>query len=123
MWGGWCGGNSPIPDTTGVHVACGWPSCARRIRGAELKPAVAVPYARISVQLKRAVVAAEDAKFIRARGLRLGRACRRRWRKNQKKGKRRCRRFDHLPTAGQESFSSPAAKTPWRKVQEAIITV
>lgn len=80
-----------------------------------------VPYNRISVQLKRAIVASEDAKFLDHdgfdwEGIQVA------WEKNLKKGR---------IVAGGSTISQQLAKnlflsskrTPWRKVEEAIITV
>ena len=80
-----------------------------------------VPYAKISVQLKRAVVAAEDDKFIIHEGFDWE-GIQKAFEKNQKKGK---------VVAGGSTISQQLAKnlflssdkTPWRKAQEAIITV
>jgi monofunctional biosynthetic peptidoglycan transglycosylase len=80
-----------------------------------------VPYDRISVQLKRAVVAAEDDKFIDHEGFDWE-GIQKAIEKNQKKGK---------VVAGGSTISQQLAKnlllssdkTPWRKAQEAIITV
>ena len=80
-----------------------------------------VPYARISAHLKRAVVAAEDAKFSEHEGFDWEGIQKAR-EKNQKKGK---------IVAGGSTISQQLAKnlflsgtkTPWRKAQEAIITL
>jgi monofunctional biosynthetic peptidoglycan transglycosylase len=80
-----------------------------------------VPYNRISVQLKRAVVAAEDDKFIIHEGFDWE-GIQKALEKNQKKGR---------VVAGGSTISQQLAKnlflssdkTPWRKAQEAIITV
>ena len=78
-------------------------------------------YARISVQLKRAVIAAEDDKFIDHEGFG--------WEGMQKaleKNQRRGRVVAGGSTISQQLAKNlflSAAKTPWRKVQEAIITV
>ena len=80
-----------------------------------------VPYARISGNLKRAVVAAEDAKFADHEGFDWE-AMQKAWEKNQKRGK---------VVAGGSTISQQLAKnlflsgsrTPWRKAQEAVITV
>jgi len=79
------------------------------------------PYERISVQLKRAVVAAEDDKFIDHEGFDWE-GIQKALEKNQRKGK---------VVAGGSTISQQLAKnlflssdkTPWRKAQEAIITV
>jgi len=80
-----------------------------------------VPYERISIQLKRAVVAAEDAKFLAHEGfdwegIQLA------YEKNARRGK---------VVAGGSTISQQLAKnlflsrarTPWRKGEEALITV
>ena len=80
-----------------------------------------VPYARISPHLKRAVVAAEDDKFIDHDGFDWE-GMQKALEKNQKKG-----RF----VAGGSTISQQLAKnlflsasrTPWRKAEEAVITV
>ena len=80
-----------------------------------------VPYAHISVHLKRAVVAAEDAKFADHEGFDWE-AMQKAWEKNQKRGK---------VVAGGSTISQQLAKnlflsgsrTPWRKAEEAMITV
>lgn len=92
----------------------------------ERKPAASlrhqwVPYARISVNLKRAIVAAEDAKFADHEGFDWE-AMQKAWEKNQKKGR---------VVAGGSTISQQLAKnlflsgsrTPWRKAQEAMATV
>jgi monofunctional biosynthetic peptidoglycan transglycosylase len=80
-----------------------------------------VPYAKISLQLKRAVIAAEDDKFIDHEGFDWE-GIQKALEKNQKKGK---------VVAGGSTISQQLAKnlflsgdkTPWRKAQEALITV
>ncbi len=80
-----------------------------------------VAYGRISVHLKRAVVAAEDAKFADHEGFDWE-AMQKAWEKNQKRGK---------VVAGGSTISQQLAKnlflsgrrTPWRKAQEAMVTV
>lgn len=79
-----------------------------------------VPYARISSHLKRAVIAAEDSKFIEHQGFDWN-GIETAFEKNLKKGR---------IVAGGSTISQQLAKnlflsghrTPWRKVQEAIIT-
>jgi len=80
-----------------------------------------VPYERISPQLKRAMIAAEDAKFVDHEGFD--------WEGIQKaieKNNRRGRVVAGGSTISQQLaknlFLSPA-KTPWRKAEEAIITL
>jgi len=80
-----------------------------------------VPYARISPHLKRAVVVAEDARFAEHEGFDWD-AIEKAMEKNRKKGK---------VVAGASTISQQLAKnlflsadrTPWRKGQEALITV
>ena len=80
-----------------------------------------VPYERISANLKRAVVAAEDARFAEHEGFDWE-AIEKALEKNRKKGK---------VVAGASTISQQLAKnlflsaerTPWRKGQEALITV
>jgi len=79
-----------------------------------------VPYSRISVHLKRAVVAAEDAKFLGHEGFDWE-AIQKAYEKNLKKGR---------VVAGGSTISQQLAKnlflsgerTWWRKAQEAVIT-
>ncbi len=80
-----------------------------------------LPYDKISVQLKRAVVAAEDDKFVDHEGFDWE-GMQKALERNQQKGK---------VVAGGSTISQQLAKnlvlspskTPWRKAQEAIITV
>lgn len=80
-----------------------------------------VPYNRISNHLKRALVAAEDARFLDHDGFDWE-AIQRAYEKNLKHGK---------VVAGGSTISQQLAKnlflsstrTPWRKAQEALITV
>lgn len=80
-----------------------------------------VPYNRISIHLKRALIAAEDARFLDHDGFDWG-AIQKAYEKNLKKGK---------VVAGGSTISQQLAKnlflsgrrTPWRKAQEALITV
>jgi monofunctional biosynthetic peptidoglycan transglycosylase len=67
--------------------------------GAELKHRW-VPYEKISVHLKRAVVASEDAKFVEHEGF----------------------DWEALQKAYENLFLS-SKRTPWRKAQEAVITL
>lgn len=79
-----------------------------------------IPYERISANLKRAVIAAEDGKFLHHEGFDFE-AIQRAYEKNLEKGKL---------VAGGSTISQQLAKnlflsgekTPWRKLQEAIIT-
>ena len=80
-----------------------------------------VPYNRISIHLKRALIAAEDAKFLDHDGFDWE-AIQKAYEKNLRKGK---------VVAGGSTISQQLAKnlflsgrrTPWRKAQEALITI
>lgn len=80
-----------------------------------------VPYEKISPNLKRAVMASEDAKFLQHDGFDWE-GIQTAWEKNLKKGK---------VVAGGSTISQQLAKnlflsgrrTPWRKAEEALITV
>ena len=80
-----------------------------------------VPYERISVNLKRALIAAEDAKFLNHEGFDWD-AIQEAAEKNLRKGRL---------VAGGSTISQQLAKnlflsgsrTPWRKMQEAFITI
>jgi monofunctional biosynthetic peptidoglycan transglycosylase len=80
-----------------------------------------VPYAKISNNLKRALIAAEDAKFVDHEGFDWD-GIEKAYEKNLKKGR---------IVAGGSTISQQLAKnlflstkrTPWRKAEEALITV
>ena len=80
-----------------------------------------VAYARISINLKRALIAAEDAKFLDHDGFDWE-AIQNAYEKNLRKGK---------VVAGGSTISQQLAKnlflsgrrTPWRKAEEALITI
>jgi monofunctional biosynthetic peptidoglycan transglycosylase len=80
-----------------------------------------VPYKRISNHLKRAIVAAEDAKFLGHEGFDW-QAIQQAHKKNLKRGR---------IVAGGSTISQQLAKnlflsgsrSPWRKAQEAVVTV
>ena len=80
-----------------------------------------IPYERISIHLKRALIAAEDSKFLAHEGFDWE-GIQKAYEKNLKKGK---------IVAGGSTISQQLAKnlflsgsrTPWRKGQEAIITL
>lgn len=80
-----------------------------------------VPYNRISTHLKRAVIAAEDAKFVDHEGFDWE-GIQKAYEKNLKKGR---------IVAGGSTISQQLAKnlflstkrTPWRKLEEAVITL
>lgn len=79
------------------------------------------PYERISPHLKRAIIAAEDGKFLEHEGFDFE-AIQKAYEKNLKKGRL---------VAGGSTISQQLAKnlflsgerTPWRKIQEAVITL
>ncbi len=79
------------------------------------------PYERISVHLKRAVIAAEDAKFSEHEGFDWE-GIQKALEKNQKKGKIVAGGSTISQQLAKNLFLS-AAKTPWRKAQEAVITL
>ena len=87
---------------------------------AELKRAW-VPYARMSEHLKRAAVAAEDDKFVDHEGFDWE-GIQKALEKNQKKGKVVAGGSTISQQLAKNLFLSPS-KTPWRKAQEAVITV
>ena len=70
-----------------------------------------VPYERISAHLKRAIVAAEDAKFLDHEGFDWE-AIQKAHEKNLKHGRDRRGRFDHLASSSRRTCSSPAAARP-----------
>jgi monofunctional biosynthetic peptidoglycan transglycosylase len=80
-----------------------------------------VAYDRISVQLKRAVIAAEDDKFIDHEGFDWE-GMQKAIEKNQRKGKVVAGGSTISQQLAKNLFLS-ASKTPWRKAQEAVITV
>ncbi|CAG0956980.1 monofunctional glycosyltransferase [Rhodocyclaceae bacterium] len=80
-----------------------------------------VPYERISANLKRAVVAAEDAKFSEHEGFDWE-GIQKALEKNQKKGRIVAGGSTISQQLAKNLFLS-ASKTPWRKAQEAVITL
>ena len=80
-----------------------------------------VPYGRISPNLKRAIVAAEDANFTEHEGFDWE-AIEKALEKNRKKGKVVAGASTISQQLAKNLFLSPA-RTPWRKGQEALITV
>jgi len=80
-----------------------------------------VPYDRISTQLKRAVVAAEDDKFVDHEGFDWE-GMQKAIEKNQRKGRVVAGGSTISQQLAKNLFLS-ASKTPWRKAQEAVITV
>ncbi len=87
---------------------------------AELKKQWA-PYARISNPLKRAVIAAEDAKFSAHEGFDWE-GIQKALEKNQKKGRIVAGGSTITQQLAKNLFLS-GDKTPWRKAQEAVITL
>lgn len=80
-----------------------------------------VPYAKISIHLKRAIVVAEDAKFIEHEGFDWE-AIDKAMERNRQKGKVVAGASTISQQLAKNLFLSPS-RTPWRKGQEAIITV
>ena len=80
-----------------------------------------VPYERVSNHLKRAVIAAEDAKFSEHEGFDWE-GIQKALEKNQKKGKIVAGGSTISQQLAKNLFLS-ASKTPWRKAQEAVITL
>lgn len=78
-------------------------------------------YARISPHLKRAVIAAEDDKFVDHEGFDWA-GMQKALEKNQRKGRVVAGGSTISQQLAKNLFLS-AAKTPWRKAQEAVITV
>lgn len=79
------------------------------------------PYERISVHLKRAVVAAEDDKFIDHEGFDWE-GIQKAMEKNERKGRIVAGGSTISQQLAKNLFLS-ASKTPWRKAQEAVITL
>ena len=80
-----------------------------------------VPYGQISLHAKRAVVAAEDDKFIDHDGFDWE-GMQKAIEKNQRKGRVVAGGSTISQQLAKNLFLSPS-KTPWRKMQEAIITL
>ena len=80
-----------------------------------------VPYDRISNNLKRAVVAAEDARFTEHEGFDWD-AIEKALEKNRQRGKVVAGASTISQQLAKNLFLSPS-RTPWRKGQEALITV
>jgi len=80
-----------------------------------------VPYEKISIHLKRAIIAAEDAKFVDHEGFDWE-GMQKAIEKNQRKGRAVAGGSTISQQLAKNLFLSPA-KTPWRKGQEAIITL
>ena len=79
-----------------------------------------IPYERISPNLKRAVVAAEDSKFLHHEGFDFE-AIQRAYEKNLEKGRLVAGGSTITQQLAKNLFLS-GEKTPWRKLQEAVIT-
>ena len=79
------------------------------------------PYERISIHLKRAVVAAEDDKFIDHEGFDWE-GIQKAMEKNERKGRIVAGGSTISQQLAKNLFLS-ASKTPWRKAQEAVITL
>lgn len=80
-----------------------------------------VPYAKISPYLKRAIIASEDAKFVDHEGFDWE-GIQKAIEKNQKRGKVVAGGSTISQQLAKNLFLSPA-KTPWRKAEEAVITL
>lgn len=80
-----------------------------------------VPYAQISTNLKRAIVASEDSKFVDHEGFDWE-GIQKAIEKNQRKGKVVAGGSTISQQLAKNLFLSPA-KTPWRKAEEAVITL
>jgi monofunctional biosynthetic peptidoglycan transglycosylase len=80
-----------------------------------------VSYEKISPHLKRAIIAAEDAKFVDHEGFDWE-GIQKAIEKNQKKGKVVAGGSTISQQLAKNLFLSPA-KTPWRKAEEALITL
>jgi monofunctional biosynthetic peptidoglycan transglycosylase len=80
-----------------------------------------VPYARISVQLKRAMIAAEDAKFVDHGGFDWD-GIRNAFEKNRKTGRVVAGGSTITQQLAKNLFLSPA-RSYWRKAEEAAVTV
>lgn len=80
-----------------------------------------VPYEKISVHLKRAIIAAEDGKFLQHDGFDWE-ALQKAYEKNLTRGRIVAGGSTISQQLAKNLFLS-AAKTPWRKLQEAAITV
>ena len=80
-----------------------------------------VPYARISANLKRAVVASEDDSFVDNHGFDWA-AMQKALKKDEKRGRAVAGGSTITQQLAKNLFLSPS-KTPWRKAQEAAITL
>ncbi|MEK6707996.1 MAG: monofunctional biosynthetic peptidoglycan transglycosylase [Pseudomonadota bacterium] len=80
-----------------------------------------VPYERISPHLKRAIIAAEDGKFLQHEGFDFE-AIQKAYEKNLEKGKF-VRGGSTISQQLAKNLFLSDKKTPWRKIEEAIITL
>ncbi|MDO8438325.1 MAG: monofunctional biosynthetic peptidoglycan transglycosylase [Nitrosomonadaceae bacterium] len=80
-----------------------------------------VPYERISPHLKRAIIAAEDGKFLQHEGFDFE-AIQEAYEKNLEKGKF-VRGGSTISQQLVKNLFLSGKKTPWRKIEEAIITL
>ncbi|MCM8610589.1 monofunctional biosynthetic peptidoglycan transglycosylase [Accumulibacter sp.] len=80
-----------------------------------------VPYERISLHLKRAIIAAEDARFVDHEGFDWD-GIQQAIEKNQKKGRVVAGGSTISQQLAKNLFLTPA-RTPWRKAEEAVITL
>lgn len=80
-----------------------------------------VPYGQISPHLKRAIVAAEDARFLEHEGFDFE-AIQKAYEKNLREGRIVVGASTISQQLAKNLFLSPE-RTPWRKAQEALITV
>jgi monofunctional biosynthetic peptidoglycan transglycosylase len=80
-----------------------------------------VPYERISPNLKRAIIAAEDGKFLQHEGFDFE-AIQKAYEKNLEKGKF-VRGGSTISQQLAKNLFLSGKKTPWRKIEEAVITL
>ncbi|GDX59200.1 monofunctional biosynthetic peptidoglycan transglycosylase [Nitrosomonadaceae bacterium] len=80
-----------------------------------------VPYEKISPHLKRAIIAAEDGKFLQHEGFDFE-AIQKAYEKNIEKGKF-VRGGSTISQQLAKNLFLSGRKTPWRKIEEAIITL
>ena len=113
-----CGG-ATIRSARPRSWRSGWTSCARRIPKAQLHYHW-VPYERISNNLKRAMVAAEDAKFVDHEGFDWD-GIQNALEKNQKKGRVVAGGSTITQQLAKNLFLTPS-RSYWRKAEEAVIT-
>lgn len=80
-----------------------------------------VPYERISPHLKRAIIAAEDGKFLQHEGFDFD-AIQKAYEKNLEQGKF-VRGGSTISQQLAKNLFLSGKKTPWRKIEEAVITL